>query len=98
MWWRWRAEGELERHYDTAADQDIPFPFAPKSDEEIALGLIIAFPATRVLSALLFGVEATDATVFSAVAAVLLCVALAASYLPAHRATRVDPMVALRPE
>lgn len=64
----------------------------------IVVGLLIALPATRVLSALLYGVEATDATVFGAVALVLMVVALAASYLPAHRATRVDPMTALRPD
>ena len=64
----------------------------------IAAGLAIALPATRALSALLYGVEATDAAVFGMVAATLLAVALVASYLPAHRATRVDPMTALRPD
>jgi putative ABC transport system permease protein len=64
----------------------------------IGTGLLIALPATRALAALLYGVAPTDASVFGAVALTLMIVALAASYLPAHRATRVDPMTALRPE
>ena len=64
----------------------------------LLLGLAGALAATRVLSSLLFGVHSTDALTFTAVSLILLTVALFASYLPARRATRVDPIVALRYE
>jgi predicted permease len=64
----------------------------------LLLGLAGALAATRVLSSLLFGVQSTDALTFTAVSLILLTVALFASYLPARRATRVDPIVALRYE
>jgi putative ABC transport system permease protein len=64
----------------------------------IAVGLAAAVVATRALSAFLFGVGRTDPTTFSAVALLLLAVALAASYVPSRRALRVDPVVALRTE
>jgi predicted permease len=64
----------------------------------IGLGLIGAAALTRVMASLLFGVSATDAITFGAVALVLAAVALLATYVPALRATRVDPLVALREE
>ena len=62
----------------------------------VACGLAGALAVTRTLSTLLFGVTTTDPVTFAAVAGTLAVVALLASYLPARRAARVDPMSALR--
>jgi putative ABC transport system permease protein len=62
----------------------------------LGIGLAAALAATRLLSSLLYGVRPTDAITFAAVSLILLAVALIASYLPALRATRVDPLTALR--
>ena len=64
----------------------------------VAIGLAIALAGARLIRGLLFGVSATDPLTFVTVGAGLLLVALLASYLPARRATRVDPMIALRGE
>jgi putative ABC transport system permease protein len=64
----------------------------------IAVGIVLSFAVTRYMSSLLFGVRPTDLFTFGALAILLLVVSLLACYLPARRATKVDPLVALRYE
>ena len=62
----------------------------------VAVGLGGAFALTRVLESLLYHISATDPATFGGISLLLVLVALAASYIPARRATRIDPMAALR--
>jgi predicted permease len=64
----------------------------------VAIGIVGGLMLTRLMSGLLYGVHATDPVTYGAVALLLMIVALAACYIPARRAMRVDPMVALRYE
>ena len=62
----------------------------------LVIGVVAALGLTRVMDSLLFGVSPTDPLTFGTVAALLMIVALAATYIPARRAARVDPAQTLR--
>src|ERR1039457_1195601 len=62
----------------------------------VALGIGGAFALTRVMEGLLFHISPTDPVTFAGIGLLFVVVALAASFIPAHRATRIDPMSALR--
>jgi putative ABC transport system permease protein len=64
----------------------------------VVLGLIVSYALTRFLSVFLYGVKPTDPLTFAVVALLLSAVALLACFIPAKRATRVDPMITLRHE
>jgi putative ABC transport system permease protein len=64
----------------------------------IGIGLVLSFALTRLVASQLLGVSATDPLTFVGMSCLLCAVALAASIIPARRATRVDPLIALRTE
>jgi ABC-type antimicrobial peptide transport system permease subunit len=64
----------------------------------VVLGLLGAAALSRIMASQLYGVEAIDPSTFALVAVVLSSVAMVATYIPAHRAARIDPMTALQAE
>jgi ABC-type lipoprotein release transport system permease subunit len=92
----------MPRHVDAKTGPDIVRPVIQRGMEltgaGLVLGLLGAALLTRVMASLLFGVSATDAITFAVVPVLLIAIALVASYMPARRATLVDPVLALREE
>jgi ABC-type antimicrobial peptide transport system permease subunit len=64
----------------------------------VVVGVVVAVLSTRLLNTLLFGVDAVSPAVFAAVSAMMILVGLLASYIPARRASRVNPIASLRLE
>ena len=64
----------------------------------VVIGIVVALASTRALGSLLYGVQAVDATTFVAMSASMIAVGLLASYVPARRASNVDPIESLRGE
>jgi putative ABC transport system permease protein len=62
----------------------------------VTLGMVASFVVARLVASLLFGTKPTDPATFVGMAVLLCAVALVAGFIPAHRASRIDPMVALR--
>jgi putative ABC transport system permease protein len=62
----------------------------------VTIGLASAFLLTRLIRSLLFGVEATDPITFAGISLLLVMITLLASYIPAQRAARIDPLISLR--